>query len=75
MVARLNRMPGGWANYFCGPVSKAYNTLIGTPIDGYAGGCAASIKQAVALSTRLPRGRFEPDSPCISNASQEHCDP
>ena len=28
MVDRLNRMLGGWANYFClGPVSKAYNTV------------------------------------------------
>ena len=28
MVAGLNRMLGGWANYFClGPVSKAYNTI------------------------------------------------
>jgi RNA-directed DNA polymerase len=28
LVERLNRMLGGWANYFClGPVSKAYNTI------------------------------------------------
>ena len=28
IVDRLNRMLGGWANYFClGPVSKAYNTV------------------------------------------------
>jgi group II intron reverse transcriptase/maturase len=28
MVRRLNRMLGGWANYFClGPVSKAYSTV------------------------------------------------
>ena len=28
MVDRLNRMLGGWANYFClGPVSKAYSTV------------------------------------------------
>ena len=29
MVGRLNRMLGGWANYFClGPVSKAYRSVI-----------------------------------------------
>ena len=28
MVERLNRMLGGWANYFClGPFSKAYSTV------------------------------------------------
>ena len=28
MVAKLNRMMNGWANYFClGPVSKAYRAV------------------------------------------------
>ena len=28
VVAKLNRMMGGWANYFClGPVSKAYRAV------------------------------------------------
>jgi RNA-directed DNA polymerase len=45
LVERLNRMLGGWANYFClGPVSKAYNTIDRYTSRRLRRGCVASTR-------------------------------
>ena len=45
VVARLNRMMIGWANYFClGPVSKAYSAVDCMPTEGCVGGYATNTK-------------------------------
>ena len=55
LVASLNRLTIGWANYFClGPVSKAYRLVERHTAGGCAGGCAPSTKCRGVDSSAIP---------------------
>ena len=60
VVTQLNRMIGGWGNYFClGPVSRAYRAVEQHGATGCVNGCARN--------TRCQDGRLpsSPMSTCI----------